>query len=516
MLLVCIIFPRYTNAFGNPNKWKSNGLIVTLKMVKEESIRTSLEKVNSFQYQSLPQNVSPKLGLDKVRGLLSPDISRPEDKSSTLPLIMIFLFWIVAFVSSLDRVAMSVAILPMSEELGYTDSMKGQVSSMYSIGYGLAILPVGVLLSEFSPTFIMAIGLCIWSIATLATPDTVGTWTNLLMGRAALGAAESVVQPALQRLIASWIPPDQKSIVVAIVGSGFSMGTIAAYAWSPYIVSDGGGWRDVFSNFGILGLGCLVPWILLARDTPVRYNSTFLFQPFKIAVQEKKAMNKIDTNIPALKSASLVPMKEILSSRGVKGIVVAHAANNWGMYILLSWTPTFYAEQYGLDLKDSAWLSIYPVAMGAVGGLFAGFLADTWIQRNQDFTIARITFVRKFFQSISLFGPAICLVAMASHIPDQPHVAQSLLICTVGLQSFNTAGYGPAIQEKAGPKWSGFLYGITALPGVLVGSLGVYTTGRMLQMNGENWSLIFSLTALVYTIGATGFLLLYDAEKEFD
>jgi len=163
----------------------------------------------------------------------------------------------------------------------------------------------------------------------------------------------------------------------------------------------------------------------------------------------------------------------------------AHAANNWGLYTFLSSTPTFYSEQYGLNIRDSALLSIVPSVAGAVCGLLAGYTADQIILKsngNDD----RKTLVRKIFQGVALFGAATCLLTLAHHIPEQPLTAEALLTGTVGLQVFNSAGHGAAGQEKAGEKWTGLLYSVTSLPGVLFGSFGVYLTGQILDMAKQN------------------------------
>ena len=85
-------------------------------------------------------------------------------------------------------------------------------------------------------------------------------------------------------------------------------------------------------------------------------------------------------------------------------------------------------------------------------------------------------------------------------------MAQLLLTVQVGLQAFHSAGYGAGPQEKAGPKWSGLLYSITTLPGVMVGSLGVYTTGVILDQTGQDWSQVFALNGFVDVVGAIAFI----------
>ena len=204
----------------------------------------------------------------------------------------------------------------------------------------------------------------------------------------------------------------------------------------------------------------------------------------------------------------------LASNQPIKIQAIAHAANNWGLYINLSWTPTFYSEQYGLSIKDSALLSVFPSIAGAAGGLFAGSSAD-FILEKVGGGIDERTMVRKAFQAVALLGPALCLFALANEMPSAPFAAQLLLTGAIGMQAFNCAGYGAATQEKAA-KWSGLLYSVTSLPGVIFGSIGVALTGDILDNTGQDWSTVFRLVALVDTIGALAFISLYNSNREFD
>lgn len=206
----------------------------------------------------------------------------------------------------------------------------------------------------------------------------------------------------------------------------------------------------------------------------------------------------------------------MFGSTSVQGIILAHAANNWGLYNNLAWTPTFYSQQYGLNVKDSAFLSILPSVAGIVGGFVAGASAEVLIGRLEEGDEEGLTNIRKLFQSIALFGPAACLATLSLHVPEQPWVAQGLLMGTVGLQAFNAAGYSSSVQEKAGGKWAGLLYSVTSLPGVVLGSIGVYVTGQILDNTNQDWSYVFALNSFVDVIGATAFVALYDSKREFD
>lgn len=123
--------------------------------------------------------------------------------------------------------------------------------------------------------------------------------------------------------------------------------------------------------------------------------------------------------------------------------------------------------------------------------------------------------VRRVAQGIGLFGPAVCLLLLANNIPDTPGTAQLLLTGAVAMQSFNSAGFGPAAQEKAGDRWSGLLYSLTSLPGVAVGSFGVWITGQILDATGQ-WDQVFALNGVVNILAAIFFVSFFDSKKEFD
>ena len=131
--------------------------------------------------------------------------------------IILGLLWTIAAISALDRVAMSVALIPMSTELDLSNTLKGSISSLFSVGYSIGILPAGLILATLSPRTVVAFGVAVWSIATLATPGSaegvvVGFVAPLFLVRALVGVGESFVLPTVQRLLAVWTQPDQKSL----------------------------------------------------------------------------------------------------------------------------------------------------------------------------------------------------------------------------------------------------------------------------------------------------------------
>jgi ACS family sodium-dependent inorganic phosphate cotransporter len=269
---------------------------------------------------------------------------------------------------------------------------------------------------------------------------------------------------------------------------------------SPVILDFFDDWRELFYVYGSGSLLLLLPWLFLAKD-----NHT--------TSKEGNDPYSNDSQF-SLKDA---PWREMIQSKGAWAMFLAHSAKNWGTYIALAWTPTFYLEQYGIGVRDSAWMSILPCVSGVMGGVIAGTTADAVVERivDPEDETAR-TKIRKRFQSIGLLVPALSLGLLAWHIPEKAWVAQLYIAINIGFLSFNSAGYDAANQEKSGPKWAGLLYSITSLPAVLTGTGATYLTGKILDASGQDWSLVYGLNALIYVLGAISFIILYDSKKEFE
>jgi Major Facilitator Superfamily len=155
----------------------------------------------------------PIIAMDQVV-FPSPFTDNDEDNRKDVGTVLALL-WLIAAISALDRVAMSVALVPMASEFHFTDSTSGSISSLFSVGYGLAILPAGLLVSCISPKQVLGCGVAVWSLATLATPTCAALLPivalPILLIRALVGMGEAMVIPTIHRLLSVWTSMQQKS-----------------------------------------------------------------------------------------------------------------------------------------------------------------------------------------------------------------------------------------------------------------------------------------------------------------
>jgi len=303
-------------------------------------------------------------------------------------LLLVAMITAVSFVCSVDRAAMSVTILPMSNEFGWDSSVKGAVSSSFFAGYMLTNIFGGYLATRFCPKYVLAGGVILWSIFTITTPNAASSdsLSTLLLVRGIMGIGEGVAYPSIQNIVRRSVPHNVRTRSLSFIYSGHQMGTIFSYLSSPSLMALYG-WQTVFWVFGSLGFVWLSAWIPISRASK----------------QKEQTLN----TMPQPKES--IPWKKISSSPSVWAIVAAQVTVGIGSGLSFSWLPTYFSEQYGVHSDDAAYLCLIPFAVTVLTTNCAGWIADGLVNNG---TLNR-TQTRKFMQGIASFGPAICLLPVS-------------------------------------------------------------------------------------------------------
>lgn len=535
-------------SFHNGNNKLHPHKYCLLPSSKESSLSTE-ESSSNLGTPSPTQYFSP-IPLQAV--LIDNDVanssSSPKKELNSESIAVLGLLFLVTCLCSLDRVAMSVAVIPMGNELGYSEQVKGAVSTIFSLGYLCGMLPAGVIGSFSSPKNVLSAGVLFWSLAQMVSPTAAEySLPALLASRFFMGMSESVTVPTVQNFVARLVPDANKSIALGIILSGLQVGNIFAFQLSPYFLNSFG-WDGLLQAFGAVGFVWLALWLPFARENDSSEGAvpTDADSDVVNGVSQKPALiaDTVVSDINCGRIASLedsfesagppvsitaitdvstppsladkvlgglkdAPWGTMLASKEVQSIAVAHAVQNFGLYINLAWLPSFFNQKYHLSVDDSSLSSVLPWVAGAIMGPLAGSLADKWIADGVD-----KTFVRKFFQSFALVVPAATLLSLSMAPSDlSSENAVAYFVLAVASAAVCVAGFSSSVQDVcASSKYVGIVYSLTALPAVLVGSLGVYATGVVLDRT-HSFTLVFQGMAVVYLLGALFYALNYEAKK---
>ncbi len=177
---------------------------------------------------------------------------------------LVCLCFLSTFVCYIDRVNISVAIIPMAEEFGWDQTTRGVVLSSFFYGYLATQVFGGWLADRFGGKIVLGIGVLWWSVFTLLTPPAAAfSFTVLFLARVGMGLGEGVAFPAIYNLYARWVPTQERARAVALNTSGIPLGD----SWSLAAHSDDCGQsRLAVGVLYLRYLGFYMVWIMVFSE----------------------------------------------------------------------------------------------------------------------------------------------------------------------------------------------------------------------------------------------------------
>ena len=129
------------------------------------------------------------------------------DGASTTRYHVVLLAAVAVFICYMDRVVISIAIIPMAADFGWSPEEQGRVLSSFFVGYLLTQIAGGWLAERLGGNVVLGAGVVFWSLFTLLTPvAAAGGLAALLMARVLMGVGEGITFPSIYALFGRWIP----------------------------------------------------------------------------------------------------------------------------------------------------------------------------------------------------------------------------------------------------------------------------------------------------------------------
>eukprot|EP00929_Paragymnodinium_shiwhaense_P016988 TRINITY_DN1257_c4_g1_i1.p1 TRINITY_DN1257_c4_g1~~TRINITY_DN1257_c4_g1_i1.p1 ORF type:complete len:593 (+),score=104.81 TRINITY_DN1257_c4_g1_i1:68-1780(+) len=458
------------------------------------------EGTNQEDIERLESMTSVAAAVDAQGAVVKKQGQGEEEEEEDAPperILMVVLIAAAYVVWTMDKVNMSVSIIPMMQQYGWGPSETGLIQSALFWGYASTQVLGGFLATKFGGKRVLLGAVVLWSLMTAVAPIAASMSTSVFIAsRVLVGLGEGLAPAAGCRLVATWFPESERSRATAAVGSGSKLGSVIGLLISPLIIN-AYGWPAVFYIFGGLGLAWAAVWAVLGKDREDLQPRIATKQP-AAAAAAAEAEDKEEED---------VPWQEILSTPALWAIVIAHFCHDWGMYALLSWTPTYLNKALNFDLTDSADITIIPSVAAIIMAGVAGTTADTLLGSGW-----KLTDVRKTCQGLAFLGPAICLGTLATlSSGEHDYLPILLLVAGIGSASFSYSGLYSS-HSDLNAKYSGLVNGISTTFGATAGLLSNLYAGRTLDATGSWAQAIFLPSIACYFVGVVAYTLLYDAK----
>ena len=416
---------------------------------------------------------------------------------------VIFLSFIAVFICYIDRVNISVAIIPMQEQFGWSELEVGIVLGTFYVGYMISMTLGGYLADKYGGKKVLGYALIIWSLFTIVTPFFAysGLWW-LIFIRILLGLGEGVTFPAWHSIYARWIPFTERTRAVAFTNSGIAAGTVFGYVVAAVIIANYS-WEWVFYTFGVMGIF----WYFFWQRTVTSY-------PEDNKNLSNNELQLIKAEAPSNSTPPSIPLLKLIKNWPFLAIAVATFCNNWALFTFISYLPKFVNAPIadggmGIDLGSNAF--IYSLLMPSLVAMFAlilgGYIADSFIKKGY-----KVINVRKTVNSIGFFGSAIFLYLIS--LQDALFNA-IFLLCLIQVCSGICAGGFGVNHADLGPKYTGTLVGISGSIGMIAAIFSPMVAGLVLELT-SSWDIIFYICSGILVFGGLFYLKFASASRQFN
>ncbi len=293
-----------------------------------------------------------------------------KTKTSILPLRFLLAFgtFLLALLLYIDRVCISVAKTPITEELAISEEQMGWVFSAFALGYALFQIPSGLMADRFGPRKVLTIIVSVWSFFTALT-GLAFNYLSLLIVRLFFGAGEAGAFPSIARFTYNWIPLKERGIITGINFSGSRLGAAFALPMVAYMI-ESLGWRNSFLALGIIGLLWAVIWWWGFRDHPVEHK--------RLREEEKQYIldNIQETIKNEDKESAKLSIRDVLSSKNMWLLMGQYFSSNFTFFFSLTWLFPHIKSTYQLGAIEASLYASTPLIFGAFGNWFSGFCID--------------------------------------------------------------------------------------------------------------------------------------------
>lgn len=323
--------------------------------------------------------------------------------------ILLTLAYVLSFV---DRYILGLLVEPIKADMELSDTQIGLLlGPAFAIFYATMGLPLGWLADRWRRTWLVGIGVALWSAATVASGLARNFW-HMFMARMSVGVGEATLSPCTFSIIADSFPPARRGKPIAVYTAALSVGAgIASLIGATVLI-----WAKGAPDLIFPLVGEVRPWQLafFIVGAPGLIFSGFFFLL-------KEPARQVEADDPSLKGANL---NDMLGYVGKRWKVYASFVSLVCLMTIVAysgnWWPAMFERTYGWPAERYALVNaVVLLAVGPATVYTSGWASDRFSTRGHREAPLNILIWGAILmvptQVIAPFmpGPALCFVFLA-------------------------------------------------------------------------------------------------------
>jgi MFS family permease len=397
-------------------------------------------------------------------------------KKPSAPRIVLALLCLIYLILYVNRVNISTAAPFIKADLKLSNTQMGLVFSAFALPYAMFQLIGGWIGDKFGPRLTLSVCCVVVGISTILTGAAQG-FLSLSLMRLALGFGEGAAFPTATRAMSSWTPVKRWGFAQGITHSSARLGN----ALTPPIMAGlllFMSWRGSFVVLGVLSFIWLSIWAWYFRNDP----------------REHADVTASDlAELPAPRGGTRNTIPWLALARRILPVTIVNFCYGWTLWLFLSWIPTFFFENYHLNLQASALYSAGVLFAGVVGDIAGGLASDRLLRITGNIALARRSVIITGFLGAFVFLMPVVLI-------------HNLTIAAVGLSLaffFAELIVAPiwSIPMDIAPRYAGSASGLMNFGFAVAGLVSPSSFGYLVDRTGS-WVVPFAGSIALLLLGA--------------
>jgi len=305
---------------------------------------------------------------------VSPAADRPA-RIGAYGWYVILMLLVAGVFSFLDRMVLGLLIDPIKAEMSLSDTEVSLLAGFaFASCYIVFAFPFGRWADTRNRRNIIALGIVLWSIATVACGLATSFWT-LFLARMFVGVGEASTGPSGASMIPDIVPAERRSLAMAVLACGLTIGGGLAFLLGGYFVQWASEARPVLPF-----VGQIAPWKIafIGVGLPGILLGLVIWATVREPVRQRTA-SALDSHAP--------PWSEVFGyMRRHAALFVMMFAGYCGFaingYAYNVWGPAYLARVHHMAASEVGLLLGSAFAVTGTGGIILGGMISDWLVRR--------------------------------------------------------------------------------------------------------------------------------------
>jgi ACS family hexuronate transporter-like MFS transporter len=385
-------------------------------------------------------------------------------------------------INFIDRQVVSVLAPTLRGEFHLSNSDYAWIVNAFLITYAISYSFAGWVLDKLGVSKGLTLAISWWSGAGMLTAFATGPM-SLGAFRSLLAVGEGAAWPAFAKAVATWVPPEARTLAIGVCNSGSSLGAMIAPPLVSFITLRAS-WRMAFVVTGLIGFLWVAAFLVFQKLHP--------------------QMARTERELSAGQKSAGLEWNQLVRYRQTWAVFFCRFFADPLWYFYVFWIPEFLTRQRGLNLADMASVAWIPFLVADVSNFAGGYL--TMKLQKAGWSVNR---TRKTMMAIAaLISPVGILAAFATS-----------LFWTIGficIAIFFWMWWSISVHSLSGdyfpPRAVGSVYGFAGTGSTVGSVISTWAVGKTLDLTHSYSPVFVGIGVLMPVAMAIGFFLMRKVE----